>query len=114
MAVQRGCLGGYTLICNCCNGFTEYEIGPEEYDPDPDRWDNWTCEECNGGILDLAYLASRREPLGGDGDVVRRDEDVPLLALEDVEPLSSTSAVQHAEPVDSGRDQERPNGRSVL
>jgi hypothetical protein len=46
MGVTKGCIGGYTLVCNSCMGFTEYEISPEEYDENSKQWDDWECPEC--------------------------------------------------------------------
>lgn len=53
MGVQVGpqtLSGGKTLICNCCGSTVCWNISQQEYLEAKAFWDNWVCEDCNGGV----------------------------------------------------------------
>lgn len=43
-------LGGYTPICNSCGIKLCWDISEYEYEDNELFWDNWKCQQCNGGI----------------------------------------------------------------
>jgi hypothetical protein len=48
--VHRGTMvGALTPICNACNISLCWDIGEDQYEQDKQFWDNWTCQDCNGG-----------------------------------------------------------------
>ena len=42
--------GALTPICNGCMIALCWDIGEDEYENDRGFWDNWLCQDCNGGI----------------------------------------------------------------
>lgn len=41
--------GGLTPICNQCGVCLCWDISEEEYAEDKRFWDEWICQDCNGG-----------------------------------------------------------------
>ena len=41
--------GGVTPICNDCGVSLCWDISEEEYEQSADFWDDWICQDCNGG-----------------------------------------------------------------
>lgn len=42
--------GGVTPTCNCCGVALCWDIAHEEYEAAKAFWDDWKCEDCNGGV----------------------------------------------------------------
>jgi hypothetical protein len=42
--------GGQTPICNNCGICLCYDISGANYAEAMDFWDEWICEDCNGGV----------------------------------------------------------------
>ena len=42
--------GALTPICEDCMIFLCWDISHEEYAERKSFWDNWKCEDCNGGV----------------------------------------------------------------
>jgi hypothetical protein len=40
---------GYTPLCSECGIHLCWDISEEEYEERQAFWDNWRCQECNGG-----------------------------------------------------------------
>lgn len=41
--------GGVTPICNQCGVSLCWDISDEEYEDKWEFWDDWICQDCNGG-----------------------------------------------------------------
>jgi len=41
--------GAVTPICNTCGILLCWDISEEEYQDDKAFWDDWICQDCNGG-----------------------------------------------------------------
>lgn len=49
--VTKGTIdGGLTPVCNDCGIHLCWDISDEEYAENPRFWDEWICQECNGGV----------------------------------------------------------------
>jgi len=42
--------GGLTPICDCCGVSLCWDISEEQYDEEAEFWDDWICQDCNGGV----------------------------------------------------------------
>lgn len=42
--------GAVTPICNQCMVCLCWDISEEEYLELPDFWEEWICQDCNGGV----------------------------------------------------------------
>lgn len=43
-------LGGYTPACNQCGVHLCWDISENEYEEDKQFWEDWICQDCNGGV----------------------------------------------------------------
>jgi hypothetical protein len=41
--------GGVTPMCNCCGVALCWDIADDEYADAKPFWDEWICQDCNGG-----------------------------------------------------------------
>lgn len=60
--------GAVTPICNDCGVSLCWDISEEQYEEEAPFWDEWICQDCNGG--ERMSLAAYRERNGLTVDIL--------------------------------------------